>query len=472
MHDFHSKTQARKTALFMKQKRLVLNTKTILLITLTLILLNGVIGACLAFRSRTTMRKLIDTHMLGVAKTAATILDGDELAALTKEDEGGPKQEAILNELKSFSEKLDFQYIYAVRKEADGSFIFIADPDPGESPAPFGKKVTVTPALISAGNGKAAVDSRAVRDEWGKYYSAYCPVFCADGSIGGIVGVDFDSNWYKNQMTLNAVYLLLVGAVALICGGGIAILLTARLRKRFGKLNDEMNALAVNLGTLMEEINSDAAYSMIAPKPSLPESESGAENGSIEKLSEDVATIQLNLKNFIDFVHEQAYIDGMTGVGNKSAYIELTHETDRIISEGNADFSVAVFDVNGLKTVNDDYGHETGDRMIVGAADCIKRVFGQKNVFRIGGDEFIAVLPDFTEKDMTDAFAKLDLEVERANRENESENGAAISFSKGAATYKKGEDGEFRAVFKRADQAMYLNKDAYYREHGDPRRRS
>ena len=455
----------------MKRKQIDLSTKTVLLITLILLVLNGIGGAFLAFRSRTTMRHVIDNHMLGVAKTAAALLDGDELAALTAADEGGDKQNAILDKLKSFSDRLEFKYIYAVRPNGDGTFIFIADPDPDGDPATFGEAVEISPALISAGKGEAAVDSKAVRDRWGKYYSAYCPVYTADGKIGGIVGVDFDADWYKNQMTQNSVYLLLAGVVALIIGGGIAVLLTTRLRKRFAKLNQEVNALDLNLGTLMAEINSEAEYAMIAPEPSLPTNGAEAAQGSIEKLSEDVATIQLNLKRFIDFVRAQAYIDGMTGVGNKSAYLELVHETDKTIAEGNVDFSIAVFDINGLKTVNDDYGHETGDRMIVGAADCIKRVFGAKNVFRIGGDEFIAVLPGFSAEQMTETFGRLDEEKARENAKIGDEGGAKISFSKGAATYRKGEDAEFRTVFKRADEAMYRDKDAYYRESGDPRRR-
>ena len=453
----------------MKKNRFTLSAKSILLITLALILLNGALGAFLAYRSRTTMRKVIDNHMLGVARTAASMLDGDQLATLTEDDEAS--RNAILNELKSFSDKLEFTYIYAVRPAGDGTFIFIADPDPDE-PAAFGEIVEESPALFAAGRGESAVDNKAVRDRWGKFYSAYCPVFKkSDGEIGGIVGVDFDADWYKNQMTQNVLYLLLAGAAALIAGGVIAVLLTVRLRKRFGKLNDEVGALAANLGTLMEEINSEAEYSMIAPEsPSGDLSDASAE-GSIEKLSEDVATIRLNLKRFIDFIHAQAYIDRMTGVGNKGAYIELVHETDKKIAEGTAAFSIAVFDVNALKAVNDDYGHETGDEMITGAAECIKRVFGKKNVFRIGGDEFIAVLSGYTEADMKETFRKLDDETARVNAEKDGAEEAKISFSKGAATFRPGEDAEFRVVFKRADEEMYRDKDAYYRAHGDPRRR-
>lgn len=454
-----------------KIKRVTLSTRSILLITLALLLLNGVIGAFLAYRSRTTMRNVIDTHMLGVAKTAGAILDGDELAALTEADAGGPKQEAVLDKLKSFSSNLDFKYIFVVRKTEDGHFVFIADADP-DDPAVFGEEVTESPALLSAAKGIAAVDAKAVEDRWGKNYSAYCPVFCSDGSIGGIVGVDFDANWYKNQMTRNVIYLLIAGAAALIAGGCIALLLTARLRKRLAELNGEVDALSENLGTLMEEISSDEKYSLIAPPTAAPCDGNRGKDVGIEKLSEDVATLRLNLKRFIEFVHAQAYIDGMTRVGNKAAYLELVKEINEKIAAGTAAFSIAVFDVNGLKSMNDDYGHETGDRMVIGASDCIKRVFGGENVFRIGGDEFIAVLPDFTEADMTEAFGKLDAETERANREKDDADRAIVSFSKGASTFTPGVDGEFRVVFKRADEAMYRDKDAYYREHYDPRRRS
>lgn len=454
----------------MRLKNVVLSAKQILLITLALLLANGVVGAFLAYRSRTTMRHVIDNHMLGVAKTAGAMLDGDELAALTEADAGGPRQAAVLDKLNFFSDNLEFKYIYVVRKTEDGRFIFLADADP-EEPADFGEAVTESPALLSAGGGVAAVDARSIGDRWGKYYSAYCPVFCTDGSIGGIVGVDFDANWYKNQMTQNSIYLLLAGAAALMIGCGVALLLTVRLRKRFGKLNEEVDGLAANLGTLMAEINSDAEYSVIAPETALPAEDEPYDKGTVEKLSEDVATIRLNLKRFIDFTHAQAYIDGMTGVGNKAAYLELVREINEKIAAGTAAFSIAVFDVNGLKSMNDDYGHETGDRMIVGAADCIKRVFGKKNVFRIGGDEFIAVLPDLTEKDVEEAFAKLDAETDRVNREKDGSDRAIVSFSKGASTFAPGVDGEFRVVFKRADEAMYRDKDAYYREHFDPRRR-
>ena len=458
----------------MKSKRIGLTTKTVVIFTLILLAVNFAVGALLVSQSRYFMRQIINDRMLSIVKTAASMLDGNELAALTEADDGGEKQLEIIDTLQFFSENMDFEFIYIVRPKSDGTFVFIADADT-EEPAAFGEEVVRSEALIAAGNGKLAVDSMAVGDRWGKFYTAYCPVMTSDGKVGGIVGVDFDADWYESQMSKNTVYLLLSGAVSLIIGGGIVLLTTSRLRRRFDELNEDMVTLSGDLGALISDINSEAGYSAIAPEANLLEGiENNSESsdgvtGSVEKLSKEISTIKQNLKRYIIYVHKQAYTDVMTGVGNKTAYLERVREYNEKIENGTANFSIAVFDVNGLKTVNDDRGHAEGDGMIVETSDCIKTVFGEKNVFRIGGDEFIAVLDDYSEEDMEAAFAKLEEKISGINAELSETEKVLVSFSKGAATYRSGEDKEFREVFKRADDEMYKNKDTYYKEFGNRR---
>ncbi len=53
---------------------------------------------------------------------------------------------------------------------------------------------------------------------------------------------------------------------------------------------------------------------------------------------------------------------------------------------------MGVFDINGLKKANDDFGHEYGDRLIVDAAVALCAAFGRENTYRIGGDEFVTIL--------------------------------------------------------------------------------
>ncbi|MBO4694057.1 MAG: diguanylate cyclase [Clostridia bacterium] len=457
----------------MRKKRLRLNTKTIVAITLILLSVTIIVGVMLALKSRDSMKSIINEQMLGVAKTAGALMDGDELAAISEKDAGGDTQKEILGKLNLFSANFDFEYIYIVRASGDGKFIFIVDADP-KDPASYGEEVVYSPALGAASKGKATVDDISVGDEWGKFYTAYCPVMTSEGNVGGIVGIDFDAEWYESQIAKNMIYILFVGVIALLVGGGIILLVTVNLRKKFDRLNEETTSIASDIGTLLEEIHSESGYSEIAPEAQLLAGvdtvtieEIEGEPYGIEKLAAEVKAIKINLKRYITYVHQKAYTDGMTGAGNKTAYLELVRNLNDKIAEGCANFSIAVFDVDYLKSVNDEYGHEMGDSLINGTAECVKNVFGTKNVFRIGGDEFIAVLQDYSADDMEEAFKRLDFEIKHANAALPKGAKVPIAFSMGAATFTPDIDKAFKNVFRRADKNMYKNKDEHHKNSGN-----
>ena len=88
-----------------------------------------------------------------------------------------------------------------------------------------------------------------------------------------------------------------------------------------------------------------------------------------------------------------ADIDPLTGANNKNAYIQWEKKINAAIEKGEQEpFAVAVFDINDLKKVNDLYGHKEGDACIRAACEKICAVFNRSPVFRVGGDEFIAIL--------------------------------------------------------------------------------
>lgn len=88
-----------------------------------------------------------------------------------------------------------------------------------------------------------------------------------------------------------------------------------------------------------------------------------------------------------------AYRDELTGVKSKHAYAEYRTQLERQIDAGViSELAIVVFDVNGLKHVNDTYGHKAGDDYIRSACTLICTLFKHSPVSRIGGDEFVAVL--------------------------------------------------------------------------------
>lgn len=161
---------------------------------------------------------------------------------------------------------------------------------------------------------------------------------------------------------------------------------------------------------------------------------------------------------------EMAVVDGLTGVGNKTAYLQKIHSLDDAIRRGTASFTVYVFDLNGLKGINDKYGHESGDTAITDAAEVLKTVFGKENLYRIGGDEFIAVFDGMKKPDTERCFADLEKAMRSLDLTGKLYK-EPLAIAKGAAAFCPGEDKEYRDVFRRADQSMYEEKTAYYKTH-------
>lgn len=152
-----------------------------------------------------------------------------------------------------------------------------------------------------------------------------------------------------------------------------------------------------------------------------------------------------------------AYNDPLTGVKNKRAFTELEHEYDERISAAGAGeeppaFSVLICDLNGLKHINDTYGHKAGDDYIRSASRLICETFKHSPVFRVGGDEFVVVLSghDYSIRDeLMDAFNK---KVE-ANIGSDN-----VVVSAGISDFVPSEDSNMHAVFERADSLMYERK--------------
>ena len=148
-----------------------------------------------------------------------------------------------------------------------------------------------------------------------------------------------------------------------------------------------------------------------------------------------------------------AYIDALTGVKNKMAYTEAVTELERRVREGiMSEYGVAIFDLNYLKYVNDNMGHEMGDKYIKEACSQICKWFQHSPVYRIGGDEFVVLLKgvDYDNREMI--LKDFNDEVHR----NKLEGKAVVSV--GCASYQPKVDMTYDDVFRRADKLMYQRK--------------
>lgn len=163
-----------------------------------------------------------------------------------------------------------------------------------------------------------------------------------------------------------------------------------------------------------------------------------------------------HLQQYIEYINGLAYRDALTGIKNNTAYQDAAKRLEEQIRSGQPDFAVIVFDINGLKYVNDTYGHDFGDMLIIDSCRIICRSFKKSPVYRIGGDEFVAILEgdDYVRySELLQEFEDNIIEVNKITRED-----CQISIARGIAVYSPETDLVFANVFKRADDAMYQNK--------------
>ena len=155
----------------------------------------------------------------------------------------------------------------------------------------------------------------------------------------------------------------------------------------------------------------------------------------------------------ISRVQEAALKDSLTGVKNKRSFTLMQDRyNQKILNHIIHSFAVVVCDLNDLKRVNDSQGHLAGDRYIQDSCDVICHIFTHSPVFRIGGDEFVAVLSgsDFENRHTLVQSLR---ELVRGNTVS-----GGVVIASGLSDYCDGKDRDFKSVFDRADRAMYVNK--------------
>ena len=155
------------------------------------------------------------------------------------------------------------------------------------------------------------------------------------------------------------------------------------------------------------------------------------------------------------YLSKMSYFDTLTSVMNRNAY-------ERKIKSLYADrrsLALIVADVNGLKIANDTLGHQAGDRLIIETAKSFSNVFGNDNVYRVGGDEFLTILCDYDEDEI-----EYDLKLVKDYLMH-NDVSASIGYS-----FVSRYMGNFEDLLENADKMMYQDKELYYQKNNIKRR--
>lgn len=298
---------------------------TTLLITLSVILLlaaNAVLGVVLTNQSKNAMKTLIQNRMTDISKTAAAMLNGDELKILTKDDKNTEAYRRAIKTLAYFQDNIELEYIYCVQPPQNGKFVFSIDPtvnDPGE----FGSPIVATAALTKAAEGVTAVDEEPYSDAWGRFYSAYSPVFASDGSLAGIVAVDFSAKWYEEEIEKQEQTILVCVVLALFMCIVLVFSATRQMREKVKKMNADIKDLSKYTDELTAEFSTETALPSKQPKE--------ISNEGLSELEKRIFLIKDAVKKYVADVKAKAsnMITALSSDYGSVYYVDL--DTDEAV---------------------------------------------------------------------------------------------------------------------------------------------
>ncbi|MBQ4069744.1 MAG: GGDEF domain-containing protein [Lachnospiraceae bacterium] len=144
-----------------------------------------------------------------------------------------------------------------------------------------------------------------------------------------------------------------------------------------------------------------------------------------------------------------AEIDGMTGIYNRSKYISMVEE----VYKKEEHIGVIFWDINYLKQINDNEGHEFGDKLILTVAQSINLVANDNDrAYRIGGDEFVMVVLGADSKALTKKIAEWKKAIDKLKRDNNIDVSVAVGYAYGNGS-------SYEDVLREADKMMYDDKN-------------
>ncbi len=152
--------------------------------------------------------------------------------------------------------------------------------------------------------------------------------------------------------------------------------------------------------------------------------------------------------------------DLLTGVKNRNA---MNNRVLKIVSGRERvpdNYGIVFADLNGLKTINDDDGHNAGDTLLKNAAAALKTCFEGSEIYRAGGDEFLIISMGKTKEE-------IETQIEALRRK--ADDPTPVSFALGFYFEENG--GDIRAAMREADSRMYEDKKLYYELHPECRKR-
>jgi diguanylate cyclase (GGDEF)-like protein len=306
--------------------------------------------------------------------------------------------------------------------------------------------------------------------DWGWLCSAYAPVYDQEGNLVCHVGCDVGMDDIMKEKKV-LLYVIIASVIFTFIVYVFAVILINKVVVK------PLNELTVGIKNFSPSKDKTYEESGVINIENRSHDEIGEIYNAINSMQvriidylHDISDMQLDKQRTaevikkkdeqLDIMNTEAYRDSLTSVGNKSAYIRKIDEINSKLGTEITELAVVMVDVNRLKYVNDSYGHSAGDAYLKGCCRVVCNTFKHSPIFRVGGDEFVAILIgedyDMRQEKMIELIESFEQSFKKTNVDPWFRYSAAV----GMADYTLS-DGDVQTVFRRADKAMYDAKQQF-----------
>lgn len=164
--------------------------------------------------------------------------------------------------------------------------------------------------------------------------------------------------------------------------------------------------------------------------------------------------------NLMERLEFMSNVDSLTGVKNRNSMNSRVDWNTEGLMPVQIPYGIVFTDLNGLKLCNDTKGHKAGDELLKNAAALLKEIFGNDEIYRSGGDEFVIISKECKKETFDQKVNELRTKASYGNK---------VCFAVG--THWTSTEEDLRKAMQLADEAMYEDKRKFYEEHPEAKER-
>ena len=447
---------------------------------LAVLLVSGSIGTYFYHSAVDSLMSSLRGRLLNSAAIISQALDARDLASIrSSADTARPAYQRQLRRLRELRRSNgDIAFLYVMQRQQDRVY-FVLDSDESAEQAQPGTEYPVRVPALLAGFARPSVDPELTQDEWGTFLSGYAPLRNGEGRY--LVGIDMragdvEAKFQRIEMA-GLLSLALSVLLALLFSRVLSRQLTLPIQALIDRFNDvgagridqtlnlrtgdELDHLIAAYNGMSRRLSEseaqqrEAAQALLCAKEEL-EQRVEERTRDLQALNRQMAHEIAERKQLQAELAQAARTDPLTGLLNRRAMLEhLEHELARSRRTGRP-FVVLLGDVDHFKEINDTYGHDVGDRVLIQVAHALSRSLRDEDLIaRWGGEEFLLLLPDTGLAGGVAAAEKIRRQFEA---EQFSDAGIEISLALSLGVAEMDPQGPVTTGIQSADRALYQAK--------------